>query len=116
MSIIRSLVIASVIVIAGVLPTPALAAGPRNVTVDQVNLHKLSPADQQRVLIIVDRLEEISTIDRGALSRDERRSLRSEVRALKHEADAYNRAGGGTVIYISAGTIIIILLILLIIT
>lgn len=116
MSTMRSIFFPLAIAIIGLLPARALAATPRHVTVDQTNLAKLSPADQQRVLCIADRLEEITTIDRSALSSDERKDLRAEVKTLRHEANVYNRAGGGTVIYISAGTIIIILLIILILT
>ena len=92
----------------------AHAAKPKCIRIDHENLAKLNPSDQARVLAIADRLETISALDRSALSRDERRALRSETRDLKREADAFNR--GGTVIYISAGTLIIILLIILILT
>lgn len=82
------------------------------IRINQENLAKLSPADQARVLTIVDRLETITAMDRSDLTRAERGSLRQETRELRNEARAYNR--GGTVVYISAGTIIIILLIILI--
>lgn len=94
--------------------TPALAGGPRKVTVDAVNLGKLPEADQQRVLFIAERLGTIADTDLQALSREERRSLRQEARSLKSEAEAYNRAGGGTVIYISTAGLIIIILLLII--
>lgn len=94
---------------------PALAIGPvKNVTIDTENLAKLDAADQERVLAIRDRLEEIAALDRGSLSRSERKDLRSEVRALTSEAKEFNARAGGTVIYLSTAGIIIILLLLII--
>ena len=54
---------------------PAMAIGPKKVTVDQNNLSKLPPADQERVLAIADRMESITAIDRGTLTKDERAAL-----------------------------------------
>ena len=93
---------------------PALAASPKKVTIDQQNLLKLAPADQQRVLCIADRLDEITAMDRSNMARVDRKALRSELSALKSEADAYNHAGHGTVVYISTAGIIIIVLLLII--
>ncbi len=84
----------------------------KKIRIDQENLSKLSPADQERVLCIAERLEAITEVDRSKLTREERKDLRQETRALKQEAEAFNRSG--TVLYISAGTLIIILLIILI--
>jgi len=95
--------------------TPARATSPRKVTIDQQNLMKLALADQQRVLCIADRLEEITAMDRSTMGRMERKALRSELSALKGEADGYNRAGGGNVVYISGAGLIIIILLLIII-
>jgi hypothetical protein len=92
-----------------------LAGEPANkIHIDQDNLAKLSPADQERVLCIVERLETITAMDRSTLTREERKALRIETRELKREADLFNR--DGTVVYISAGTLIIILLLILILT
>ncbi|MGM5471309.1 hypothetical protein ACS386_13610 [Flavobacteriaceae bacterium LMO-SS05] len=65
------------------------------------------PAD---VRVMLDRLEEIKDMDKSALSRLEKKSLRKEVRDLKKDVRASNNG-----LYISAGAIIIILLILLLI-
>ncbi len=95
--------------------TIAVAGEPgKKIMVNQENLAKLSPADQERVLAIADRLETITTMDRSELTAAERKALRTEARELKDEAREFNR--GGEVIYISAGTIIIILLLILILT
>lgn len=107
-------------VLAALLATAPIAVvragGPeRHVRIDQENFERLSCDDQERVLAIADRLEEITQIDRSTLTKEERVALRTETRALKNEADAYNRAGG-TVVYISTGGIIIILLLILILT
>ncbi|HRH37434.1 MAG TPA: hypothetical protein PK760_03765 [Flavobacteriales bacterium] len=92
------------------------AAGipPRKITVDATALAKLPATDQQRVLYIADRLETITNTDHHSLSRDERQALRAETKALKAEADMYNAAGGGTVVYISGAGLIIIILLLII--
>jgi len=93
---------------------PASAGGPRKVNIDHERLALLPESDQERVLRIADRLEEITGMDRSDLDRAERRALRREVHALKQEADAYNRAAGGTVIYISSAGLILILILLII--
>ncbi|HEY0978042.1 MAG TPA: hypothetical protein VGE21_11295 [Flavobacteriales bacterium] len=84
----------------------------KKIRIDQENFNKLAPADQERVLYIVDRLETIAATDRSELTRDERKALRTEVKSLKQEAEAYNR--GGTTIYLSTAGIIIIILLLII--
>ncbi|MBK7385167.1 MAG: hypothetical protein IPI81_17825 [Flavobacteriales bacterium] len=48
------------------------------------------------------------------MERIDRKALAAETSALKSEADAYNRSGGGTVVYISTAGIIIIVLLLII--
>ena len=93
-------------------PASAMPIGPREVRIDQENLSKLPPEQQERVLAIKDRLEEMMAIDRSTIDRAERAELRAEWKALKHEMDGYNRAGG-TVIYISTAAIIIILLLII---
>lgn len=98
----------------GTFAQGALASDPERIRIDRENLAKLSPADQARVLAIADRLETITAMDRSDLTRAERKDLRNETRALRSEANAFNRSGSGTVIYISAGTLIIILLLIII--
>lgn len=109
----RALILALAITATSVLGTPATAAGPRKVTIDRERLALLPAADQQRVLYIADRLEAISNMDRGDLTREDRKALREEVNGLKNEASTYNADGGGTVIHISSGLLIIILLLII---
>lgn len=109
----RALILALAITATSLVGTPAMAAGPKKVTVDQERLALLPPADQQRVLCIADRLDAISNIDRGDLTQQERKALREEVKGLKNEVSTYNAAGGATVIYISSGLLIIILLLII---
>mgnify|MGYP003577693696 CR=1 FL=1 len=59
---------------------------------------------------ITDRVEEIRAMDKSALSKSERKALRSELKELKQEARAM---GGG--VYLSVGAIIIIILLLILI-
>jgi hypothetical protein len=111
----RSRLVAFSFVLAAAPVQFAVAGEPTpKIVVNQENLAKLSPADQERVLVIADRLETITTMDRSELTSSERKALRTEARQLKEEAREFNR--GGEVIYISAGTIIIILLLILILT
>lgn len=91
---------------------PALPTGRREVRIDQENFAKLSPEQQEGVLMLKERMEALMVIDRSTLDRSERAELRSEWKVLKHEMNAYN--GGGTVIYLSTAGIIIILLLLII--
>ena len=102
------------IALTGISVVPATAGEPKKITIDQEQLVKLPLADQQRVLYIVDRLETIADMDRSEMTRTERKALRNEVRTLKSETDAINRASGGTVVYISGAGLIIILLLLII--
>lgn len=93
-----------------------MATESKPIRVDQENLAKLEPADQARVLAIVDRLETITAMDRSELTPAERKCLREETRELKQEVNTFNNSGGGPVIYISVFTVIIILLIIIIVT
>ncbi len=102
------------LVLFGTAPRASATEDPKPIRVDQENLAKLSPADQARVLAIVDRLETITAMDRSELTRAERKDLRHETRELREEAKAFNSRAGGTVIYISASTLIIILLLIII--
>ena len=64
----RPILLALLFAIANAFGTPAMAAGPRKVTVDQERLAQLPAADQQRVLYIADRLQAITNADRSALN------------------------------------------------
>ena len=59
---------------------------------------------------ITDRVEEIKSMDKSDLSKDEKKALRKELKELKREANAM---GGG--VYLSVGAIIIIILLLILI-
>lgn len=109
----RSILLALPLVLSAAF-TPAMAASPRKVVVDQERLATLPVADQQRVLCIAERLETITALDRNTLTRADRKALRTEVNSLRTEANAYNRAAGGSVIIISSAGLIIILLLLII--
>jgi hypothetical protein len=63
-----------------------------------------------RLADIGKRVEEIKSMDRSELSREERKSLRNELREMKKEAKAMS---GG--VYLSVGAIIIIILLLILI-
>lgn len=88
------------IMMALAIPTQA-ATDPRVETTAPTTI----PAEAQRML---DRLYEIKAMDIESLNKAEKKDLRKEVKAIKHDLKAI---GGG--IYISAAAIIIILLILL---
>jgi len=62
---------------------------------------------QQRAQEIETRVNEINEMDKSQLSKQERKALRGELKALKKEAQ-----GGG--IYLSLGAVIIIVLLLII--
>jgi hypothetical protein len=57
------------------------------------------------------RVEEIRNMDKSTLTRAERKELRSELRAMKFEANASSSGG----IYLSLGAIIIVILLLILI-
>ncbi|WP_411274658.1 hypothetical protein [Daejeonella sp.] len=66
--------------------------------------------DNQKVRFaeITRRIEEIKSMDKSELSREDRKSLRNELQGMKKEAKAMN---GG--IYLSVGAIIIVILLLI---
>ncbi len=69
---------------------------------------ELSPTERQT---LINRLEEIKSMDTQHMTRKERKELRHEKAAVENEIDG-RRGGGG--IYISVGAIIIILLLIII--
>lgn len=72
---------------------------------------ELSDEEQARLEEIHLRVGEIKAMDFTALSKDELKEVRVELKALNKEA---KQAGGG--IYLSVGAIIIILLVLILLT
>lgn len=84
----------------------------REVHITAEGLARLPLADQQRVLELKERLEDIIATDRSALDRSQRTALRGEWKELKAEMKEFNR--NGNVIYISTAGLIIIVLLLII--
>ncbi|SDE41164.1 hypothetical protein SAMN05216464_10637 [Mucilaginibacter pineti] len=66
---------------------------------------------QARIEEIKARVNEIKAMKKSDLTKEERKELRTELKGLKHEANAMG--GGG--IYLSVGAIIIIILVLILI-
>ncbi|MCR9015858.1 hypothetical protein [Aquiflexum gelatinilyticum] len=75
---------------------------------DKVETKPKMPEAEMKIL--VDRLEEIKTMDRSMMDRTEKKELRSEVREINEEI---KRDGGGVYLSIGALLLVIILLILL---
>ncbi len=65
----------------------------------------------QQVEVIKRRVEEIKSMDKSNLTRQERKALKKELKEMKEQARAIT--GGG--VYLSVGAIIIIILILILI-
>lgn len=70
----------------------------------------MTEKQQMRVEEISRRVEEIKSMDRSELTRQDRKDLRNELLEMKKEAKAMN---GG--VYLSVGAIIIIILLLILI-
>lgn len=64
---------------------------------------------EARYLEMKQRVEEIKNMDKSALSKDERKGLRNELKNLNQEAKAIGKGG----IYLSTAAIIIIILLLI---
>lgn len=64
----------------------------------------------ERVKVLLTRLEEIRDMDKSKLTKEDRKELRTEVKAIKSELRTTN---GG--LYLSLGAIIIIILLLILI-
>src|SRR5438477_11044146 len=65
-------------------------------------------ADSIQVKNLIKRLQEINMMNKSALSRNEKKELRKEVRGIKH---SLRHISGG--IYISAGAVVLILVLLI---
>lgn len=72
---------------------------------------QLTEQQQAQVQEIQRRVEEIRSMDKSDLTRQERKELRTELREMKQQANAIS--GGG--VYLSVGAIIIIILLLILI-
>tara|TARA_R110000868_G_scaffold56488_3_gene174778 strand:- start:19304 stop:19615 length:312 start_codon:yes stop_codon:yes gene_type:complete len=93
-----------IVALLSVFPSTVLASEKSPVLIDK-------PATEipAEIKPLLNRLDEIKTMDKSNLKSSERKELRIELREIKKEVRS---KGGG--LYISAGAIIIILLILLI--
>lgn len=65
--------------------------------------------ESEAVKALTLRLEEIKAIDKSTLTRTEKKELRKEVRAIKHQV---KKLSGG--VYISATTLIVLLILIII--
>jgi DNA-binding transcriptional regulator WhiA len=81
-----------------------------NATPEKDPKKELTEAQQIRLAEMEERLEEIKAMDFKSMSKDEIKSVRSEMKEMKEEA---KKAGNG--VYLSVGAIIIILLILILV-
>lgn len=86
-----------------VVPTQMLAAEKNPTSVS--NNPKEVPAE---VKVLLNRLDEIKSMDKSSLNSSEKKELRKEVRAIKAELKS---TGNG--VYLSVGAIIIVILLLI---
>ncbi len=94
-----------------ILTSPLNYASGTTIKSDKDLAESLTPEQQARLQLITKRVQEINAIDRSQLSRQEKKSLRSELRLLKKEA--LGIAPGGVLLTIGSLLIVILLLILL---
>ncbi|MFT6749530.1 MAG: hypothetical protein ACJAQ1_001479 [Flavobacterium sp.] len=89
------------------IATPAIAANEKTnrIEITATPKNKEVPAEVQ---VMLNRLEEIKTMDRSNMSRAEKKELRKEVRTIKKTLKA---SGNG--VYLSIGAIVIIILLLI---
>lgn len=82
-----------------------------NAAINPVNKSEVvvTAAQAERAKQITARLYEIKAMDKSSMSASEKKALRKEVKAMKHEM----REGSGG-IYLSIGAVIIIILLLII--
>ena len=78
------------------------------VTKNDVAVNSPKAAESAEAETLLNRLEEINTMDKSTLSRPEKRQLRKEVRSINKNLKTIN---GG--VYLSVGAIIVILLLLI---
>ena len=67
-----------------------------------------SPNESARAEVLLNRLDEINTMDKSELNGSEKKALRREVRSMKHELKKQNQG-----VYLSVGAIVIIVLLLI---
>lgn len=81
-----------------------------NATPEKDPKKELTEAQQIRLAEMEERLEEIKAMDFKSMSKDEIKSVRSEMKEMKEEAKKVNNG-----VYLSVGAIIVILLILILV-
>lgn len=82
-----------------------------SVAADKAPAKELTEQQQVQLQQIQRRVEEIKTMDKSDLSRQDRKELRKELRSMKSQAQAITNGG----VYLSVGAIIIIILLLILI-
>ncbi|HEY4149378.1 MAG TPA: hypothetical protein VGM41_10630 [Chitinophagaceae bacterium] len=87
----------------------ALPARSNTLDADPSQPGPVAKTEDTRAVEIKNRLEEIKAMDKSQLTRDEKRDLKKEVKAMRKEARAI------TGVYISVGALIIIILLLILI-
>lgn len=87
-----------------------MLASPSLMAKDAKSKPDMTETQKVRLAEITRRVEEIKSIDRSELNREERKALRNELLDMKKETKAI---GGG--VYLSVGAIIIIILLLILI-
>jgi hypothetical protein len=102
----KKLMILSVFIMALANPAMALEKEPNVNAVATKTSEEEIPED---VKLLLDRLEEIKSIDKSELTSSERKALRAEVKEIKSTLRANNSG-----LYISTGAIIVILLLIII--
>lgn len=75
------------------------------------NAKALTPQQQVKLEQLTNRVEEIRSMDKSELSRQDKRALRSELKQMKSEANAISN--GGVYLSITALLVIVILLLIL---
>lgn len=75
------------------------------------NAKALTPQQQVKLEQLTNRVEEIRSMDKSDLSRQDKRALRSELKQMKSEANAISN--GGVYLSITALLVIVILLLIL---
>jgi hypothetical protein len=88
-----------------ILASPAFAANDKTSRIELLASNKEVPAEVQ---IMLDRLDEIKSMDKSNMSRVEKKELRKEVKTIKK---TLRSTGNG--VYLSVGAIIIIVLLLI---
>lgn len=80
-------------------------------TVEKDPVESLTPQQKVRLQIITLRVKEIKSIDKSELNRDEKKSLRTELKQLKKEARGM--AAGGVFLTVGSLLAVIVLLVVL---